>query len=81
MLGAQSSDEANVNHLASRADELVGSARERFVESAPPAPRGSSSAHRSRLRAFLYDPWTIGIGGSLVVSLVLVLIAWVAGLF
>ena len=83
--GLYSDDEAMVNHVAARLLELFARAasNERKGISYVPNATGDAlmlslrtrGAHRAhwtgRLRAFAYDPWTIGIGTAVIAGIVL----------
>lgn len=83
MFAAQSDDEAIVNHLTARAEELFDAARERFTATASALAIEETSTEEtstgSRVRTFLYDPWTIRIGGGVVLAALGVIGAWLFG--
>jgi hypothetical protein len=78
MFTAVAQDESIVNHVAARAEELIRAAGKRFEESRPAAPTPGRSED-SRLRRFLYDPWTVRIGGGIVLGALSVTAAWLLG--
>lgn len=82
-------DEAFVFHIAARVPELANAAADRLEArrrgdavpehaNADKAVAPTPAERPSWLRRFLYDPWTVRVGGGLAVVVIVAAIAWVA---
>ena len=76
MFNVTSTDEATVNHIATRMSELFAAATSRLEKKDEPRSVTEEPRARSRLHSFFYNPWVIAVGGPLVVAAVIAVLVW-----
>jgi len=76
MFNVTSEDEATVNHVSTRTRELFASARSRFLENTPTEEVAGGRPASTDLKSFLYNPWVVAIGSTLVAAAVIAAVVW-----